>query len=51
MPVVELLREADLIGKRTETEAYMKISGLRYMLLRTHSWDEQVIERLREELR
>jgi hypothetical protein len=51
VPVVELLREADLIGKRTETEAYMKVSGLRYMLLRTHAWDEQVIERLREELR
>ena len=50
-PVVAMLREADLIGKRTETEAYMKISGLRYMLLRTHSWDEQVIERLREDLR
>jgi hypothetical protein len=50
-PVVAMLREADLIGKRTETEAYMKISGLRYMLLRTHSWDEHVIERLREELR
>ncbi len=49
-PVVAMLREADLIGKRTETEAYMAISGLRYMLLRTHSWDEQVIERLREEL-
>ena len=51
VPVVELLREADLIGKRTETEAYMKVAGLRYMLLRTHEWDEQVIERLREELR
>jgi hypothetical protein len=50
-PVVEMLREADLIGKRTETEAYMAISGRRYMLLRTHSWDEQVIERLREDLR
>jgi hypothetical protein len=50
-PVVAMLREAGLIGKRTETEAYMKISGLRYMLLRTHSWDEHVIERLREELR
>ena len=49
-PVVAMLREADLIGKRTETEAYMALSGLRYMLLRTHSWDEQVIERLREEL-
>jgi hypothetical protein len=51
VPVVELLREADLIGKRTETDAYMKVAGLRYMLLRTHSWDERVIERLREELR
>ena len=50
-PVVAMLREADLIGKQTETEAYMKISGLRYMLLRTHSWDEQVIERMRQELR
>lgn len=50
-PVVAMLREADLIGKQTETEAYMKISGLRYMLLRTHSWDEHVIERLRQELR
>jgi hypothetical protein len=50
-PVVEILREADLIGKQTETEAYMKISGVRYMLLRTHSWDEQVVERLRQELR
>ena len=50
-PVVEMLREAELIGKLTETEAYMKVSGLRYMLLRTHSWDEQVIERLRQELR
>jgi hypothetical protein len=49
-PVVAMLREADLIGKRTETEAYMAISGLRYMLLRTHAWDEHVIERLREEL-
>ena len=50
VPVVELLREADLIGKLTETEAYMKISGLRYMLLRTHAWDEDVIERIRREL-
>ena len=51
VPVVEMLREADLIGKRTETEAYMTISEQRYMLLRTHAWDEQVIDRLREELR
>ena len=50
LPVVEMLREADLIGKRTETETYMTVAGLRYMLLRTHDWSEGVIERLREEL-
>lgn len=49
-PVVEMLREADLIGDNTETEAYLKVGALRYLLLRTHEWDEGVIERLREEL-
>ena len=50
VPVVAMLREADMIGKQTETEAYMSVSGLRYMLLRTHEWDEEVIRRLRDEL-
>ena len=50
-PVVEMLREAELIGKQSETEAYMTVSGLRYMILRTHDWDERVIARLREELK
>jgi hypothetical protein len=46
-PVVEILREADLLGDGTETEAYVVIGGLRYMLLRTHTWDESVIEKVR----
>lgn len=46
-PVVEMLRDADLLGDGTETEAYVVIGGLRYMLLRTHTWDESVIEKLR----
>lgn len=50
-PIVSALREADLIGTATETEAYVRIITLRYMLLRTHEWDEEVLERLREELR
>ena len=50
VPVVEMLKEADLIGRNTETEAYIKVGSLRYLLLRTHEWDEEVIERLREEL-
>jgi hypothetical protein len=48
-PVVEMLREADLIGARTETEAYLRVSAERYRLLRTHRWDEEVIQRLIED--
>ena len=49
-PVVAMLREADLIGRGTETEAYMRVATLRYLLLRTHQWDDEVIQRLRGEL-
>jgi hypothetical protein len=51
VPVVEVLRELDLIGRGTEAEAYMRVIGLRYLLLRTHEWSDDVVERLREELR
>jgi hypothetical protein len=43
-PVVQMLREADLIGEQTETEAYMRVSAERYRLLRTHRWDEDVLQ-------
>jgi hypothetical protein len=49
-PVVEMLREAELIRHGTETESYMRVSHLRYLILRTHNWDDEVIERLRQEL-
>jgi hypothetical protein len=49
-PIVEMLRQADLIGSGTETEAHMRVSGLRYLLLRTHEWSDEVVERLRQEL-
>jgi hypothetical protein len=50
-PVVDMLGEADLIPKGTsDTEAYMKVAGLRYLLLRTHEWDDQVIEAIRQDL-
>jgi hypothetical protein len=45
-PVVRMLREADLIGAETETEAYMRISAERYRLLRTHRWDEEILARV-----
>jgi hypothetical protein len=48
VPVVELLREADLIGPgESETEAYMRLACERWRLLRTWRWDDEVIERLR----
>ena len=49
-PVVEMLREAELIRRGTETEAYMRVAHLRFLILRTHEWDDEVIEQLREEL-
>ncbi|KAA9155160.1 chromosome partitioning protein ParB [Amycolatopsis acidicola] len=46
-PVVEMLRQADLVGDRTEAEAYMWVAAERYRLIRTHRWDDEVIETLR----
>jgi hypothetical protein len=47
-PVVAILREASLIARSTETEAYLRVAADRYRLLRTHSWSEEVIRRLSE---
>jgi hypothetical protein len=49
-PVVAMLREADLIGSRTETEAYMRVAAERYRLMRTHRWDDDVLARTVEAL-
>jgi hypothetical protein len=46
-PVVDMLRQADLIGHRTDAEAYMWVASERYRLIRTHRWDDEVIEALR----
>ena len=51
LPIVEMLREAGLTGSGTETDAYATVVSLRYMLLRTHEWDEDVLERIQEEIR
>ena len=49
-PVVEMLREAELIRHGSETEAYMKVAQLRYLILRTHDWTDEVIEAVRRDL-
>jgi hypothetical protein len=50
-PVVNMLKEAGVCGDGNETDAYMAVVTLRYLLLRTHDWDESVLEALREEMR
>lgn len=45
-PVVEMLREAGMIGRCTETEAYLRVTAERYRLLRTHTWGEDVLRRV-----
>jgi hypothetical protein len=49
-PVVSMLRDAGLIGDRTETDAYMRVVTERYRLMRTHEWNDEVLERLRSVL-
>jgi hypothetical protein len=51
-PVLTLLREAGLhpasgAQGESDTQAYMRLSRERYEVMRTHSWDDEVIERLR----
>ncbi len=48
-PVVRMLGQADLVGDRTEAEAYLHLACQRYRLMRTHRWDDEVIDRLRSD--
>ena len=50
VPVVDSLQEADLIADGTEADAYIRVVRERYMLLRTHEWDDDVIARLQRAL-
>ncbi|MEV6642344.1 chromosome partitioning protein ParB [Amycolatopsis sp. NPDC051371] len=47
VPVVGMLRQAGMVGDRTDAEAYMWVAAERYRLIRTHRWDDEVIETLR----
>jgi hypothetical protein len=50
-PVVEMLREAGLGGGGTETERYLRIAMLRYLLLGTFDWSDEIMRRLADEMR
>jgi hypothetical protein len=48
VPVSEMLRTGGLIERgETDAEAYMRVAGQRYLLLRTHEWSGDVVDRLR----
>ena len=50
-PVVAMIKEAGLFDDdATDAEAYMRVTAERYRLMRTHDWNDEVIERLRESL-
>jgi hypothetical protein len=46
-PVVEMLREADMLGDGTDADAYLRVSEQRYRLMRTHEWNEDVLAEVR----
>jgi len=46
-PVVRMMRAADLIGARTEAEAYLLVAAERYRLILAHEWSDEIVERLR----
>jgi len=47
-PAIALLREAGLVRPdETETDAYLRLADARYRLLRTHTWDAEVMNHLR----
>ena len=46
-PVTKMLREAGLVDSReTDADAYVRLGGVRYRLMRTMDWNEEVIEKL-----
>jgi hypothetical protein len=50
VPIADMVGDAGMIeAGETETEAYMRIVGQRYHLMRTHDWSEEILTRLREE--
>jgi hypothetical protein len=50
-PVVAALREVGAGGAGTEADRYLRIAMLRYLLLQTHDWNAEIIERLLAEVR
>jgi hypothetical protein len=50
-PVTRVLSELGAGGRGTETERYLRVATLRFLLLHTHEWTDEVVERLLGEVR
>ena len=47
-PVTRMLRDAGLVDAgETDADAYVRLGGLRYRLMRTMDWNEDIVERLK----
>lgn len=48
LPVLELITEAGVKGEdETEGDAYMRVSGERYRLIREHAWNSEIMAQVR----
>jgi hypothetical protein len=48
VPVTRMLAEGQLVERgETEADAYLRLAADRYLLLRTHEWSDEVLDRLR----
>jgi hypothetical protein len=50
-PIAQTLADAEAGGEGSETEKYMRLAMLRYLLLHTHEWTDEILERLLGEAR
>lgn len=48
LPVVRMARRAEILPDATDAELYMWLSGERFRLIRSHTWDDEVLNELRD---
>jgi len=52
VPVLELISDAGLKGEdETEADAYMRVAGERYRLIREHLWDREIMNQIKGQAR
>jgi hypothetical protein len=49
VPVCEMLREADMLGRGTEADAFLEVGAARYRLALTHEWTPELLARVRKD--